>query len=213
MFIDATSMIETFLKSQIAFAPILLLTLEESGIPVPIPGDIVIAYIGYQVSLGNISYPAAFFILLASVMGGSSFLYYMASKYGNKIIKKYGSYLDLNEKKLVLVEEKFKKYGPLVIIFGRHVPGFRIPITIFSGMSHISYKTFIVSTFLSVIIWIPVNLALGAHLGPRTAKLLHGHTEYFYFAAIPFVLFIIYVLGVRLKRSHPHLFKRKQMDK
>lgn len=211
MFADiAADVVEAFLKSQTALAPVLLLTLEESGIPVPIPGDIVIAYLGYQVSLGHIPYVAAFILLLTSVLGGSSLLYYLSSRFGNQIVTKFGPYLHISEKKLITVEKKFRKFGPLVIIFGRHIPGFRIPITIFSGMSQVTYKTFIISTFLSVIIWIPVNLALGAHLGPKTARLLHGHAEYFYIAAIPFVLFLLYIFSIRLKKSHPHLFKRKQ---
>jgi membrane protein DedA with SNARE-associated domain len=181
--------------------------LEESGIPIPIPGDIVIAYTGFQVSKGLIPYFAAFALLLFSVLLGSSILYYLSARYGNKLVTRFGFFLHINEKKLLIVEEKFRKYGPWVIIIGRHIPGFRIPITVFSGMSKITYKTFIISTFLSVIIWIPFYLSVGAKLGPKSAKLLHGHPEYFYFAAIPFVLFVIYLIYLRFKHKLPKPLK------
>jgi membrane protein DedA with SNARE-associated domain len=213
MFGDIGDYIEVFIKSQLTLAPVLLLTLEEAGIPVPIPGDIVIAFVGYQASLGKISYVAAFFILLTAVLTGSSILYYLSSHYGNRLVKRFGPYLHINEEKLHTVERQFKRFGPLVIIFGRHIPGFRIPITIFSGMSGVSFRTFFLSTIASVIIWIPVNLALGAKLGHRTVKLFEGHTEYFYLISIPFIVFIIYMGNIWVRQTYPKLFKKKHKEK
>jgi membrane protein DedA with SNARE-associated domain len=213
MFGDIGDYVELFIKSQLTLAPVLLLTLEEAGVPVPIPGDIVIAFVGYQASLGKISYVAAFFILLTAVLIGSSILYYLSSRYGNRLVKRFGPYLHVNEERLHAVEKQFKKFGPLVIIFGRHIPGFRIPITIFSGMSGVSFRTFFLSTIASVIIWIPVNLTLGAKLGHKTVHLFQGHTEYFYLVSIPFILFILYIFSIWLRQTYPKLFKNKHKEK
>lgn len=129
-----------FLTQQTYLAPIVLLFLEEAGFPLP-TADFVIAYTGYHVSLGNISYTNAFFILLFADLLGSSLLYFLCHSYGAKAINKLSQYIDLDQHKLDLVAQKFGKYGPLAIIFGRHVPGFRIPITIFSGLSKIDRKS------------------------------------------------------------------------
>jgi membrane protein DedA with SNARE-associated domain len=199
--------IDSIIEHQGILAPILFLIIEESGVPLPIPGDIVIAYTGYQVSKGAISYSVAFMLLLMAVLLGSSILYYLSSHYGQKIVLKFGEYIDLDEKKLLIVEEKFRKYGPLVIIIGRHIPGFRIPITVFSGMSHIKYRTFILSTFISVIIWIPVNLSLGQQLGPKTVHLLHGHPEYYLVGAIPFLIACVSYILFRIRRKRAKVQK------
>ncbi len=196
-----TDLVETFLTHQGSYAPLLLLLLEEAGVLLPIPGDVVIAYTGYEVSRGNIPYIGAFLLLLISVLVGSSILYYLSARFGQQIVLKFGHYMHLNEKKLLSVEEKFRKYGVWVIIFGRHIPGFRIPITVFAGMSEITYKTFIVSTFISVIFWIPIYLALGQNLGPKTMQLLRGHHEYFLIALIPFAVFIGSLLYVSINRK------------
>lgn len=196
-----TEFVETFLTHQGAYAPLLLLLLEEAGVPLPIPGDVVIAYTGYEVSRGTMPYIGAFLLLLMSVLIGSSILYYLSARFGNQIVLKFGHYIHLNEKKLLTVEEKFRKYGVWVIIFGRHIPGFRIPITVFAGMSEMTYKTFIVSTFISVIFWIPFYLALGQNLGPKTMQLLKGHHEYFLIALIPFIIFICSLLYASFNRK------------
>lgn len=170
------------------FAPILLLMLEEAGIPLPVPGDIYVAYTGYLVSRGILTYFQAFILLLSAVLIGSSILYYLSAKYGQKLVLKYGQLIHLDEKKLVLVEDKFRKYGILVIIFGRHIPGFRVPITVFSGISGISYRNFIFSTFVSVVFWIAFYLELGGTLGRGIFKLLHQHNIYYLAFAIPFLI-------------------------
>lgn len=188
--------IEFFLIHQPILYSILLLTIEEMGIPIPVPGDVVIAFLGYEVSKGEITYPIAFIILMIAVLIGSSVLYYLSYHFGQIIILKLGKFLHLSEKRLLQVEEKFRKYGFLVIIFGRHIPGFRIPITVFAGMSKISYKTFILSTFVSIIAWIPIYLYVGIKLGKRTLNMIHfssWHITYllpFIFIAILAVVFI-----------------------
>jgi membrane protein DedA with SNARE-associated domain len=190
-----------FLQQQAYLAPLLLLTAEEAGIPLPIPGDIVLLYLGYQVAKGVLPYPAAFLLLLVAVLVGSSILYALSSRFGQRIVLTVGRYIHLDERKLLTVEEKFKRYGVWVIIFGRHIPGFRIPITLFAGLSTIRYSTFLLSTFLSVIFWIALYLVLGERLGPKTLSLLHAHSGYYLFVAVPVVLFLLYFLYAAVQRA------------
>jgi membrane protein DedA with SNARE-associated domain len=192
--------IQFFLTHQITYAPILLLILEEAGIPLPIPGDIIIAYTGYKISTGAIPYIGAFITILISVLIGASILYFLSAKFGQEIVLKFGQLIHLNDKKLLTVEHKFKKYGPWVIIFGRHIPGFRIPITVFAGISKIPYKTFILSTFISIIFWIPFYLGVGQKLGIKTVHLLKGHHWYFLIVFLPFLLFVIGLILSHLKK-------------
>lgn len=194
-----------FIKQQAYLAPILLLTLEESGIPLPVPGDLIIIYTGYEIAKGIIPYVIAFIIILIAVLLGSSILYFLSAKYGESVILQFGKYIDLDKKKLSIVQEKFKKYGPIVIILGRHIPGFRIPITVFSGMSGVSYRTFIVSTFISVVFWIGINLSIGQKLGPKAAQLLHTHQKFYLLGFIPLILTISWWLFM--------VYKAKKADK
>src|SRR5260370_42464087 len=80
----------SLIQHQTYLAPVFFLALEELGIPMPIPGDLVVAYTGYEVSRGVISYPVAFFLFLSIILIASSILYYLSSKYGELIIFKFG---------------------------------------------------------------------------------------------------------------------------
>ncbi len=182
-----------FLINQTYLAPIILLVLEEMGIPLPF-ADIVIAYTGYQVALGRIPYLIAFIILLISDVLGATILYLLARRYGKMIVKKFGKYIDLDLNKLDTVEGKFRKYGPIAIIIGRHIYGFKVPITLFSGISKMKYSTFALSVIVSDSFWIPFYLSLGKKLGPKTIKLFHDYhfSHWFYLLLlIPIILALL----------------------
>lgn len=194
--------IRTFVVHQAVIAPFILLFLEESGIPLPIPGDVYLAFTGYQVSKGTIPYWGAFTMLLIAVLAGSSILYFISAKWGTLLVDKLGIYLHLNKKKLVEVEKDFKKYGIFLIIFGRHIPGFRIPITVFSGISGVPYPTFILSTFISVIFWIAFYIALGERVGKNVMKHFHSTPAYFLLISFPFLFFIFSIIYVKIKEKN-----------
>lgn len=172
----------------------MLLFGEEAGVPLPVPGDVYIAYVGYQVLKGVISYALAFFILMVAILCGSTILYFLSSFFGKTIVLRFGKYIHLNEKKIIYLEKKFRKYGAWVIVFGRHIPGLRIPITIFSGISNVPYKTFILSEAVSVVAWILIFLQVGVKLGKNIKFLFHSHLSFFLFLLIPITLTIITVI-------------------
>lgn len=179
-----------FLVHQVYLAPIFLLILEEIGVPLPF-ADLVIAYTGYQVAAGRIHYLVAYIILLISDILGATILYLLARKYGKTIIDKFGKYIDLDMEKLDSVEGIFRKYGPIAIIVGRHIYGFKVPITLFSGISKMRYITFAVSVLISDSFWIPFYLSIGQKLGPKTIRLIHAyHVNHWYYllALIPLIL-------------------------
>lgn len=191
----------SFVIHQAFIAPFILLLAEESGVPLPIPGDVYVAFAGYQVSLARMPYWLAFLMLLISVLIGSSILYYISRRWGKILVVKLGSYLHVDEHKLLIVKTYFRKYGFWVIVFGRHIPGFRIPITIFSGISEVPYRTFILSTFVSVVFWIALYLSVGEKLGKNVLHSLRGNPLYYIFFVIPYVIFICFSLYVRFKKK------------
>lgn len=191
--------IVAFIHGQTLLSPLLILV-EELGVPLPVPGDVVVAYAGYQASLGKITYPIVFIDFLLAVIVGSSVLYFISRVVGEKVLLKLGRFIHLGEDKLKTVEKKFKKYGPLVIIIGRHIPGFRVPVTVFSGISKVPYPTFLISTIISVVFWIYFYLSLGVRLGPKTIHLVHAHRGYFLFALVPIIIILGCIIFLRKKK-------------
>lgn len=161
-----TDSIQAFIAAQVILAPLLLLFIEEAGVPIIIPGDAILAFTGYSISRSHhASLWPAFTVALLSVLCGSTILYFVSRKWGAIVINKIGKFIFLKPSHITRAEKLFAKYGALTIIFGRHLPGMRAPVTIFSGTSGVPYPLFIVSTFISTGLWILFYLSIGRRFG------------------------------------------------
>jgi membrane protein DedA with SNARE-associated domain len=133
---------------------------------------------------------------------GSSILFLISARYGQSLVLKFGKYIHLNEGSLKAVERQFKKYGSWVIIFGRLLLWFRVPITVFAGISGISYKKFFICTLISAIIWIPIFLYLGQHLGIQTIQVFTHHPWYSILSSLIVILTITLIFRTFNKNAH-----------
>lgn len=169
--------VEQFIQKQSVLAPLLLLFIEEAGVPIFVPGDGVLAYTGFSVQAAHqTSLWLAFSVALCAVILGSSILFFISKRYGQTLITKLGKFIFLKENHLKRAEQLFKRYGVWTIIFGRHIPGMRIPITIFAAISGISYRTFILSTLTSTLLWIWFYLSVGKRYGADLQQLIQRST-------------------------------------
>ncbi|HVU59291.1 MAG TPA: DedA family protein [Candidatus Saccharimonadales bacterium] len=162
-----TDTIQHFIATKLVLAPLLLLFIEEAGVPLLVPGDVIIAYTGYRISL-NPSGAAlweAFVTAQVAVIAGSSVLFFLSRRWGQLLIDKLAKFVFLKESHVHRAERLFAKYGVLGIIVGRHIPGMRIAVTVFAATAGVRYLTFVVSTFISTSAWIIIFLSVGRGVG------------------------------------------------
>jgi membrane protein DedA with SNARE-associated domain len=155
-----------------AIAVFSVIALEEMGIPLPLPGDIFIMYAGHLVASHRVNFWSAFLAVVFGAVIGSSILYWIARIYGKHFVRRYGPYMHIHSKRLEQAEKLFKKWGPLFIIIGRHIPGFRMLISVFSGVFGVSWPTFAVSVAISSSIWALLFLGLGISLNRQIGPYL-----------------------------------------
>ena len=182
-----------------AISIFLVIALEEIGVPLPLPGDVFIAYTGHLVARGRIGALTAFLTIVAGSMVGSSVLYFVARHFGQPFVHRYGPYLHIKQKRLDMVERWFRHWGPLVIVLGRQVPGLRMVISVFAGVFGVPYRTFLASVMLAAAIWAGMFLYIGykldRNLGPYlTITPVH---------LLPSTIFISFTIlyGLYLKRK------------
>lgn len=152
------------------------LYVEETGIPVPLPSDVLVANLGREfrgrpgvlVALGA--------ALVATVVAGSSNLYLISRRWGPAIVRsRFGFFLHLTPERLDRGERWFRRWGPIAILIGRHVIGLHVPLIAAAGTLRMPYRTFVLSVAVSTAPWAAILLWLGTAFGPRLAHLLGGH--------------------------------------
>jgi membrane protein DedA with SNARE-associated domain len=154
----------------------LLLYIEESGIPLPVPGDVFVMYVGHSFRDSAALLVLGWLGLVVCVVLGSTNLYLIAREWGRWLVTgRVGAIIHLTPKRLETAENWFRRWGPLAIIFGRHIPGFRVPITVACGIFRVSYPVFATCVAISTGIWAGIFVVVGVYLGTRVQTFLAEH--------------------------------------
>jgi len=157
----------------------LLIYVEESGIPLFVPGDIFLVYVGHRLPANWWAWLAAWTGFVAAVVLGSMNLYLLSRRLGQRVLSHpIARFLHLTPERLAKAESGFRRWGPWAVIVGRHVPGLRVPITVAAGIFGMELRVFLASVTISSGVWAAVFLALGIAYGESVAGLLHMPVTY-----------------------------------
>ena len=200
-----TEFLRGFLRQNSFLPGFVALYVEESGVPLPAPGDVFVMYVGVRVPHNYLAWFLAWIGLIIAVVGGASNLYWVSTRWGRRLATShFAEYIHLSHERLERAEKWFKRYGVLAIIFGRHIPGFRIPITVACGVFRIPYRVFAPCVAISTAIWAGIMLYIGVNYGPRFENLLRAHTSlYFIWGGLVLALIATVFIRqqIRLRRA------------
>jgi membrane protein DedA with SNARE-associated domain len=178
----------------------LLLLLEETGVPLPAPGDVVILFAGYRASMGEMGVLEASVAVTLAVMMGSTILYTVSRKFGHIILFKYGKIIHLDESKLAKVEGWIHEHGPIMVLIGRLTPGLRTPTSIMAGVFEVPFPQFLLFTTLSALIWSGFWLGSGFFFGKKLVPLVRHFDKSGYIVLAAVILLITWLLVRRQQR-------------
>jgi membrane protein DedA with SNARE-associated domain len=185
-----------------AAACLALLYIEESGIPLPVPGDFYVAFMGRLNAGSMLHLLLAWLAIIAVVVAGATNLYWLARRWGPALLRHpvAGRLLHLDERRLEKTHAWFDRWGPWAIIFGRHIPGFRIAITVIAATAGVPYRVFAPSVVVSTAIWAGVGLWLGATVGAAIGNVLFDR-GWIYIVGLGLVIVVLAIALVRAWRS------------
>jgi membrane protein DedA with SNARE-associated domain len=132
------------------------------GFGLPVPEDISLTAGGVISGLGYTNVHLMFFVGMAGVLIGDSFVFWLGSHYGERALKLPILKTVLHPERFGKVQEQFKKHGKWVVFFGRFMPGLRMPIFFTAGTSgQISFVRFLLTDGIAAAISVPIWVYLG----------------------------------------------------
>ncbi|MBP2642126.1 MAG: yabI 2 [Firmicutes bacterium] len=165
---------------------------------IPVPSEIILGFAGYLVFAGELDATWAVTVAMLGGLFGSVVSYFIGYYGGPSFIHKYGRYVLLSEKKLVITQRWFERYGLAMTFYGRMVPFVRTFISLPAGFARVSFWKFVLYTILGSLPWTIGVLYLGVVLGENWSKLQdYGHI----FTAILLVMLVGWLM-VRYGRLH-----------
>lgn len=184
----------------------LFLLIEEAGVPLLFPGDVLIIAAGARPSR---TLESTLLVLgtaaLASTIG-SSLLYLVARRGGRPLLERYGRVLHVSHGALARVEGWAARHGAPAIVLGRLVPGLRTPTTLMSGIALVPYRVFAPATAIAAVFWAAAYYAIGVYAeGPWHALLSYAaaHARLALAIAVALVVIVAAVLTLRRRAARP----------
>lgn len=148
----------------LGYAGIFIMMFLESSF-FPFPSEVVMIPAGYLVFKGEMN---IYLVILFGILGslfGALFNYYLAIKFGRKVLIKYGKYFFIKEETIIKMEEFFKSHGHISTFSGRLIPGVRQYISFPAGLAKMNLLVFCIYTSLGAGIWVIILTYLGYFLG------------------------------------------------
>jgi membrane protein DedA with SNARE-associated domain len=176
------------------------------GVGFPFPEDAVLIMSGLLIAHGVIKLTPAILIIYPSLLIADFVLYSIGRKYGRMVVEHKIFSKIVSHPTLERFEERFTRWGALMVFLGRHFVGFRAPIFLISGVMRIPRTKFLIADGLSAIITISINLGIGYLGGNSLLMLRKGITRIDY---ILILILVILVAGWIVLRYFRDRVKRK----
>ena len=156
--------------TDLGYLGIFLVMLAESLFP-PIPSELVIPFAGFAAANGDLN---LFGVLATATFGavvGMLPWYFAGRIFGLERVRwladKFGRVMAFNADEIDVAVGFFKRYGPIMVLFGRLLPIIRTLISIPAGLAHMSLPMFLLASTTGALIWNTI-LTLAGYL-------LHEH--------------------------------------
>ncbi|SET24681.1 DedA family protein [Paenibacillus sp. NFR01] len=139
------------------------LTLGIVGLPVP--DELLMAGVGYLTAVGTMKLSYALLISFSGALSGMMLSYLIGHKAGRPLLNRYGKWIGFKAPRIGKMEVWMNKYGPLSIIFGYFIPGFRHVTCYLCGMSRMPLRKYSLFAAIGAMVWCLTFIMAGKLLG------------------------------------------------
>ncbi len=140
---DIAASADQFLSTYGLPAVFLIILLKEIGVPVPIPGDLIILGAAARAAQGKDNAAAVFFAILVPMVIGGAVHYWIARGPGRAFIYRVGGYIGLTRARLDRAMDAVRRGGMAAVALGLTTPGVRIATTPASGLANLEPGVFL----------------------------------------------------------------------
>jgi membrane protein DedA with SNARE-associated domain len=149
-------------------------TLVEAGVPIPLPGDIVVLVLGARVATGGFPLWLAIVGLEVAAVIGMGALLLLCHGPANALMRRLGKRVGLTDARLARVAGLIERRGTAAVIAGRATPGLRTASVIATGTSGVPLRKLFPALLIGSTIFVQSHLVLGMVLGPAAVYLLEN---------------------------------------
>lgn len=152
------------------FVMSLLLFLKAAGVPVPLPGDLLMLVIGSQLGQAGIPLWTAWSAFSIATFAGAMVLFMALRHFGRRSVSEYGHYVGLTSERVTHAEKQIRQRGWWALTIGRMLPGVRLATAVAAATFDVATGTFASAAGVGAMLEVGVCLIIGATIGPVIAE-------------------------------------------
>lgn len=152
------------LIDQWGYLGLFFLMLLESIFP-PIPSELIMPFAGFAAARGSLTFPG---VVVASTAGAVIGMvpWYLAGRLLGlervcALADRHGRWLTLDAAELDRASDWFRRFGPLVVFFGRLMPIIRTVISVPAGLARVPQAYFFLASGLGALVWNTLLVSAG----------------------------------------------------
>ena len=179
-----------------------IIAIEEAGVPLPAPGDLIIAFYGSRTGGDPGAIAQVIAICAAASATGTLAPYALAHRFGDRVAKRVAKWLEVDGKRVDDIEARIARSGMLGVILLRLIPGLRVAVSLVAGAARLPLREFTPGIFLAAAIYWSGWALLGAIVGPHVRDVVRPAYIRYVVIAIPAVLIAIFAARILYARAH-----------
>ncbi|CEH29066.1 alkaline phosphatase [Aneurinibacillus migulanus] len=183
----------------------IILALVGGIVGLPIPDEILMTFVGYNIFRGRMEYALALGCASFGSMAGVTVNYLLGRKLGLPFLRKFGPKFGINGKKIAYTRRLFRKFDAFLLFIGYFIPGARHLTPYLAGISKLRFYKFALYAYPGGLFWSFTFITLGWKLGERWSVFEHRMVEYkpyvLLFIACVILLIFLYVKFMRKPSS------------
>ena len=179
-------------------AVLLFVAIESIGIPFPGETMLLVAAI-YAGTTHRLSLPLVIVAAAAGAIVGDNIGFWVGREGGYRLLRRYGRYLHLDERKLKLGQYLFLKHGGKVVFFGRFVAVLRAWAAFLAGVNRMRWRRFLLFNALGGVVWATLY-GVGGYLLGNNVHRLTGPVRIITFVLAALVIIALLIL-IRRKQK------------
>jgi membrane protein DedA with SNARE-associated domain len=150
-----------------------LIFIKESGVPVPVPGDLVVIGAGVAASHGQLDPPLALGLLIVASLAGGVIQYGLLRSVARPTLLRVLGTLGSADR-IDRQTERFRRSGAGAVAVGRMTPGLRIVTIAASAIAGVPAAAFVAGLAIGNGVFIAAHFGLGFILGEPILAIVGG---------------------------------------
>ncbi len=138
-----------------------IMLIKTIGVPIPIPGDLIILTAAVRVAQGKLVGWQVFFAILVALLLGGLIQFILARGPGRGLLYRFGRYVGLTQPRIDAAAEKIKRGGVPGLAVSILVPGVRGAAIVASGLAALPLRRFLLGLTLGSLLFLSLHFFLG----------------------------------------------------